>query len=251
MRLDIATVCTVLFAATGCKAVTLTADTVSNPVLFGPVRALGSHPMDDSVRIREFVSEADSSTTVVPMPIGPEPAETFIDMSGLVRMAVDVRDTMGKNEDLYIVMTAINCRTYFFYPLFFISDRTWCKATGTLFESPLPSIPRLVAKPQPKDGPRFDTKAARAALETSAAAASSCTSGVDPVEVQVTITFAASGKATSVEVGGDNAAKTPVDCIVKAFEGATVPAFEGEPVTVKKKVSLGKRKGDEPSPNPQ
>jgi hypothetical protein len=138
-----AIVCAILFAVTSCKPVTLTANKVTNPVLFGPVRALGSAPMDDGVKIREFVSEVNVSTTLGPGLFNAD-ASGVTDMDW---MTVDVRESITNNEDLSIVMTAIDCKTHFFYPLFIIWDHAGCKTTATVVESPLPPIPRLFDKP--------------------------------------------------------------------------------------------------------
>jgi hypothetical protein len=238
MRLDVAILCTVLFAATGCTRVKSTADIVSNPVLFGPVQSLGP-PVDGSKQIRAFVSETNQ--TITALPTGTSTSQAYIEGSAHSQMEDDVQKAMVDDKSRYIVLKTINCGAYFLFPVFMARDHTWCKVTGNLFRSHVPPPTRTVAKPQPKDGLRFDTKAARAALEASAAMASSCTSGADPAEVEVTVTFATSGAVTSVDVGGDYVAKTSEEeCIVKAFGDATVPAFEGEPVTLKKKVSLGK-----------
>jgi len=241
---DIATLCTVLFTATGCRGVMLTADVLTNPVLFGPVRSLGPRPVDGNKQVKQFISETTKSVTTVVTNVdtsGSTPtatAENIINNTDKWQMIGDIRQDGNEYEYRYIVLTSINCGAYFAFPLFFMRDHAWCKATGNVYESPLPPGTGTVAEPE---SPPFDTKAARNALDASAAIASSCPSGAGPVEVEVTITFVSWGIATSVKVGGDDVAKTAEEeCIVKAFEGATVPAFEGEPVTLKKKVSLGK-----------
>lgn len=86
----------------------------------------------------------------------------------------------------------------------------------------------------------FDVAAARSALASAAAAASSCRKPGDPSGVaQVTITFAPSGRATSANIGGPPFAGTATGgCIAGKMRGARVPPFTGTHKTVSKTVVI-------------
>ena len=62
----------------------------------------------------------------------------------------------------------------------------------------------------------------------------------DPSGVaQVTITFAPSGRVTTALVAGPPFACTPTGgCVASTLRGARVPAFAGDPVTVRKTVTI-------------
>jgi hypothetical protein len=102
--------------------------------------------------------------------------------------------------------------------------------------------PASIATPAP--APRsaeFDTRAAQAALSEAAARAGACRTGTDPTDgsARVSVTFAPSGRVTSATVNGPPFAGTETGgCIAKAFRSASVPAFEGAPVTVHKSVGI-------------
>jgi predicted Zn finger-like uncharacterized protein len=84
-------------------------------------------------------------------------------------------------------------------------------------------------------GAPFDAQSAKTALGAAAANASSCKEAGGPTGTgRVSITFAASGRPTSVAVTGDLAGTTVGSCVARLFRGARVPAFSGEPVTVSK-----------------
>jgi hypothetical protein len=51
---------------------------------------------------------------------------------------------------------------------------------------------------------------------------------------KVSITFAPSGKPTSVAVTGDLAGTTVGSCVARLFRAARVPPFKGDPVSVSK-----------------
>jgi predicted Zn finger-like uncharacterized protein len=88
-------------------------------------------------------------------------------------------------------------------------------------------------------GAPFDAQAAKTALGGAAANASSCKEPGGPTgSGRVSITFAASGRPTSVAVTGDLAGTTVGSCVARLFRGARVPAFSGEPVTVSKTFSV-------------
>jgi predicted Zn finger-like uncharacterized protein len=85
----------------------------------------------------------------------------------------------------------------------------------------------------------FDAQAAKTALGGAAANASSCKEAGGPTGTgRVSITFAASGRPTSVAVTGDLAGTTVGSCVARLFRGSRVPAFSGEPVTVSKTFSV-------------
>lgn len=86
----------------------------------------------------------------------------------------------------------------------------------------------------------FDSAAAATALGNAAARASSCRQPGDPSGVaRVTVTFTNSGSATHAIVDGPPFAGTATGgCIAATMRSATVPAFTGERVTVKKTVVI-------------
>jgi hypothetical protein len=86
----------------------------------------------------------------------------------------------------------------------------------------------------------FDSSAAATALGNAASRASSCRQAGDPSGVaRVTVTFANSGSATHAIVDGPPFAGTATGgCIAATMRGATVPAFTGDRVTVKKTVVI-------------
>jgi predicted Zn finger-like uncharacterized protein len=113
------------------------------------------------------------------------------------------------------------------------------------------TIPRAPGKEKEKEkeappaatgfgaGAAFDAQAAKTALGAAAGNASSCKEAGGPTGTgRVSITFAASGRPTSVAVTGDLAGTTVGSCVARLFRGARVPAFSGEPVTVSKTFSV-------------
>jgi len=106
--------------------------------------------------------------------------------------------------------------------------------------APAPGTP-VAAEPKSSEpeGP-FNAEAARAALASSVAQASSCRKPGDPSGVAVvTITFSPSGRVTSATIGGPPFAGTPTGgCIAATLRRARVPAFTGDMVTVKKTVEI-------------
>jgi hypothetical protein len=84
-------------------------------------------------------------------------------------------------------------------------------------------------------GAAFDAGAAKTVLTAAAANASSCKQADGPTgSGRVSITFAPSGRPTSVAVTGDVAGSSVGSCVAKLFRQTRVPAFSGEPVTVAK-----------------
>jgi hypothetical protein len=105
---------------------------------------------------------------------------------------------------------------------------------------PRPAPPRPKEAPAPSGGGDFDRAAAKAALAAAASAASGCKEPDDPSGgARVAVTFAPSGRVTSSKVMGPPFQGTQTGgCIARAFRGITVPAFDGDPVTITKEVSV-------------
>ena len=84
----------------------------------------------------------------------------------------------------------------------------------------------------------FDRAAARNALASAAAQASSCRKEGDPSgTANLTITFAPSGRVTSAQIQGPPFSGTPTGgCIASTMRRASVPAFSGDYVTVSKTI---------------
>ncbi len=99
------------------------------------------------------------------------------------------------------------------------------------------STPVATAAPTPAGAP-FDRAAAASALTAASASASSCRRGADPSgTATVTVTFAPSGRVTSVNVAGPPFAGTATGgCIATTLRRATVPPFSGGHVTVSKRI---------------
>jgi predicted Zn finger-like uncharacterized protein len=92
--------------------------------------------------------------------------------------------------------------------------------------------------PAAASGP-FDTAAAKEALTSTAGNAASCKEMGGPTgNGKVSITFAPSGRPTSVAVTGDLAGTTVGSCVARLFRSVKVPAFSGDPVTVAKSFSI-------------
>ncbi|WP_437815817.1 hypothetical protein [Sorangium sp. So ce1078] len=103
-------------------------------------------------------------------------------------------------------------------------------------KQPPASSPLLPAKDEPA---RFDQGAASSALASAAAAAAGCTGEGLTGTARVAVTFSPSGKTMSARVeGGDLVGTATAACIAAAFRSATVPPFEGIPVTVMKQVKI-------------
>ena len=102
--------------------------------------------------------------------------------------------------------------------------------------------PTPAAEPEPESpsaGASFDTGAAKTVLTAAAANASSCKQADGPTgNGRVSITFAPSGRPTSVAVTGDVAGSAVGSCVAKLFRQTRVPAFSGEPVTVAKSFTI-------------
>jgi hypothetical protein len=86
----------------------------------------------------------------------------------------------------------------------------------------------------------FDAAAANAAVGAAAGQAAGCKQSGDPSgQAPVEITFAPSGRVTTVNVVGPPFQGTSTGgCIARAFKSAKVPPFEGAPVTVRKTVRI-------------
>jgi len=90
-------------------------------------------------------------------------------------------------------------------------------------------------------GGEFDRGAASASLSSAAGTAKGCSvpgGGGPSGSAKVQVTFAPSGRVSSVSVGPPYAGTPTGSCIAGAFKGAKVPPFSGQPVTVSKTVTL-------------
>jgi hypothetical protein len=106
---------------------------------------------------------------------------------------------------------------------------------------PTPTSPAKPIEPRPPVGTEpFDAAAARAALDASAAQASSCRKPGDPSGVAVVIiTFSPTGRVTTATISGPPFAATPTGgCIASTLRKTRVPAFAGDMVTVRKTVTI-------------
>ena len=77
------------------------------------------------------------------------------------------------------------------------------------------------------------------AIPAAAGGAKGCKKDGGPTgSTKVQVTFAPSGRVTTVNVGAPFAGTPVGSCIASAFKGASVPSFSGSPVTVSKSVSI-------------
>ncbi|MFS8068078.1 MAG: hypothetical protein ACMG6S_17125 [Byssovorax sp.] len=106
--------------------------------------------------------------------------------------------------------------------------------------APVVAAPVVAPPPPPPVAAEFSKSAAIAALAAAAGRAAGCKQPGDPSGgANVSITFAPSGRVTSSKVSGPPFQGTATGgCIASAFRSASVPPFEGSPVTVTKSVSL-------------
>jgi hypothetical protein len=113
-------------------------------------------------------------------------------------------------------------------------------ANATLVKDANAAKPRPRPKAKTRATEPFDASAASASLAAAQARASSCRKADDPSGVaQVSITFAPSGRVTQATVAGPPFAGTPTGgCVASTLRSARVPAFVGEPVTVRKTVTI-------------
>lgn len=102
------------------------------------------------------------------------------------------------------------------------------------------SSPAPAKSPSPAAGGAFDVGAAKAALATAAANASSCAKQGGPKGAgKVQVTFSTSGRVTSANVvSGPFGGTTVGGCVASTFRRARVPAFSGAPTTVSKSFSI-------------
>ena len=98
----------------------------------------------------------------------------------------------------------------------------------------------VVPPPPPPAAAEFNKSAAVAALAAAAGRAAGCKQPDGPSGgATVSITFAPSGRVTSSKVTGPPFQGTPVGgCIASAFRSASVPPFDGSPITVTKTVNV-------------
>lgn len=103
----------------------------------------------------------------------------------------------------------------------------------------LPPVTPVAALPVPT-GEISRSAAAKSINEAARRAAASCR-GEDAgvLNVPVSVTFASSGRATTARVNGGPLVGTAAgSCLATALRGASVPPFEGAPVTVNVSLSL-------------
>jgi hypothetical protein len=112
---------------------------------------------------------------------------------------------------------------------------TGAGAPTTTKTAPAPTA--TASAPPAGGGGEFNSAAAKAALRNAAGAAAGCPSD-KPGMATVSITFAPSGRVTSSVVSGGFAGTTTGGCIASAMRSATVPPFDGGPVSVVWKVTL-------------
>jgi hypothetical protein len=100
----------------------------------------------------------------------------------------------------------------------------------------LPVAPVAPSKPLAP----FDAKAARAALEDAANAATTCRVTGDPKgTIPTTVTFGPSGKVSNVAINSSRYAGTKTaSCIAERLSEARVPEFSGFPEALKKPVTV-------------
>jgi hypothetical protein len=108
-------------------------------------------------------------------------------------------------------------------------------------DKPIASVKQVEihnAPPPAAPDTEFDRDAARNALASAAAQASSCRKEGDPSgTANLTVTFAPSGRVTSAQLQGPPFSGTPTGgCIASTMRRASVPAFSGDYVTVSKTI---------------
>jgi hypothetical protein len=105
---------------------------------------------------------------------------------------------------------------------------------------PVTAAPVVVVPPPAPAAAEFNKSAAVAALNAAAGRAAACKQPDGPSGgATVSITFAPSGRVTSSKVTGPPFQGTPAGgCIASAFRSASVPPFDGSPITVTKTVNV-------------
>jgi len=100
--------------------------------------------------------------------------------------------------------------------------------------------PKAAEVPAATSDRKFSRSAAVSALNAAAGAASGCKKPDGPTgRGRVSVTFAPSGRVTTAVVNGPPFAGTSVGgCVAAAFRRASVPPFDGSPVTVHKSFSI-------------
>ena len=97
----------------------------------------------------------------------------------------------------------------------------------------------LVERPRKGDGRHVDPLAAAAALRAAALSARRCKRHGGPTgAARVDVSFAPSGVPSSVRVGAPFSGTAVGRCIVGAFRGARMPAFQGSTFTASKTVTI-------------
>ncbi|MFT3766893.1 MAG: hypothetical protein QM820_15450 [Minicystis sp.] len=99
-------------------------------------------------------------------------------------------------------------------------------------------MPVIPPAPKAAEVP-FSASSAAVAIANAGMRAQSCKDGDASMSVPVSVTFASSGRAVRATINGGPFAGTPAgSCLAQALRNATVPSFDGEPVTVNTTVHL-------------
>lgn len=99
----------------------------------------------------------------------------------------------------------------------------------------MPEIPAAPKAPEVQ----FNRSAAAVSIASKGMGASSCKDEPGSMSIPVSVTFAASGRATRAMInGGPFRGTSTGSCIAAALRGASVPAFDGQPVTVNTSIHL-------------
>jgi hypothetical protein len=110
-----------------------------------------------------------------------------------------------------------------------------------------PPAPRLGgASPEtaePQALPPFDRASAERAMADGELRAHACATSYEPNEGaaggEVSVTFAASGRVTSALVAGSRlSGRLEGSCVARIFRDLRIPAFSGDPVTVRKRILI-------------
>lgn len=104
----------------------------------------------------------------------------------------------------------------------------------------LPSLSTMVGSTAGMSTGEISRSAASRAIQRASSAAKSCLGELDDVaQVPVSVTFAASGRVTSVRLdGGPLLGTSAGSCVASALRAVSVPAFDGEAVTVRANVRV-------------
>jgi hypothetical protein len=99
----------------------------------------------------------------------------------------------------------------------------------------MPEIPAMPKAPEVA----FNRSAAAVSIASKGMGASSCKDDPGSMSIPVSVTFAASGRVTRATInGGPFKGTSAGSCIAAALRNASVPSFDGEPVTVHTSIHL-------------